>query len=548
MAVFSGGNYMDMHFATIWESYADQLGDVPAVIDGDKRLSWSQYDDRAARIAAALTAAGLGPDDKSGLYLYNSAEYLEAHYASFKQRVVPINVNFRYLGNELEYLLDNADCKALFYHASLADRVAEVVSKLPLLRLIVEVDDGPATAVVPGRVEYEDLISAHEPAPRIERSGEDIYMLYTGGTTGMPKGVMYTMGSHTQQFVTNGLVALGLPLTDDWRELAPLMSEVRKRDGTYVVVPCCPLMHGTGMWIGAMIPHAVAGTVLILQNRKFDADELLSLVEKERVQNVVIVGDAFARPIADALDAAQRAGKRYDTSSLTRIVSSGVMWTIEAKRRLIDHIPQIALLDAMGSTEGSMGSSVMVKDAPAETAVFMVNPATKLFDEDDNEVLPGSGGTGKVASGGHVPIGYFKDPEKSARTFRTIGGVNYSFPGDLGTYDENGSLVLLGRGSQVINTAGEKVFPEEVEEAVKRNVGVRDCLVVGLPDEKFGQIVVAVASVDPGITLSEADVIASVKKQLSGYKAPKRVVFVSEVPRAPNGKADYPGARALAEK
>ena len=373
-------------------------------------------------------------------------------------------------------------------------------------------------------------------------------MLYTGGTTGMPKGVMYTMESHTQQFVMSGLVALGLPLTDDWRELAPLLSEVRKRDGTYVVVPCCPLMHGTGMWIGAMIPHAVAGTVLILQNRKFDADELLTLVETEHVQNVVIVGDAFARPIADALDAAQRAGKKYDTSSLTRMVSSGVMWTTEAKRRLIDHIPQIALLDAMGSTEGSMGSSVMVKDAPAETAVFMVNPTTKLFDEDDNEVLPGSGGTGKVASGGHVPIGYFKDPEKSARTFRTIGGVNYSFPGDLGTYDDNGSLVLLGRGSQVINTAGEKVFPEEVEEAVKRNVGVRDCLVVGLPDEKFGQIVVAVASVDPGVTLSEADVIASVKKQLSGYKAPKRVVFVSEVPRAPNGKADYPGARALAEK
>ncbi|MBJ7491249.1 MAG: AMP-binding protein, partial [Ilumatobacteraceae bacterium] len=171
---------MNMHFATIWESYADQLGDVPAVIDGNKRLSWSQYDDRAARIAAALSAAGLGPDDKSGLYLYNSAEYLEAHYASFKQRVVPINVNFRYLGNELEYLLDNADCKALFYHASLADRVAEVVEKLPLLRLIVEVDDGPATAVVPGRVKYEDLIASNEPAPRIERSGDDIYMLYTG--------------------------------------------------------------------------------------------------------------------------------------------------------------------------------------------------------------------------------------------------------------------------------------------------------------------------------------------------------------------------------
>ena len=224
------------------------------------------------------------------------------------------------------------------------------------------------------------------------------------------------------------------------------------------------------------------------------------------------------------------------------------MWTTEAKRRLIDHIPQIALLDAMGSTEGSMGSSVMVKDAPAETAVFMVNPTTKLFDEDDNEVLPGSGGTGKVASGGHVPIGYFKDPEKSARTFRTIGGVNYSFPGDLGTYDENGSLVLLGRGSQVINTAGEKVFPEEVEEAVKTHDSIADCLVFGIPDEKFGQRVVGVACVNPGATTPTGDeVIAYTKTKLSSYKVPKQLVMVEIVPRAANGKADYGMAKRLFE-
>jgi fatty-acyl-CoA synthase len=261
----------------------------------------------------------------------------------------------------------------------------------------------------------------------------------------------------------------------------------------------------------------------------------------------VIVGDAFARPIADALDAAARAGRPYDTSSLTRIVSSGVMWTMEVKNRMLQHVPQALLVDAMGSTEGSMAVSISASGMPAETAKFAMNPTTKVFDDDDVEVLPGDGRTGKVANGGVTPFAYFKDPEKSARTFRVIDGVRYSFPGDLATFDENGQLVLLGRGSQVINTAGEKVFPEEVEEAVKRFAGVRDCLVVGLPDDKFGQRVVAVASLEPGVSAAEADVIAFVKTQLSGYKAPKSVVFVDDVPRAPNGKADYPGAKKLAE-
>lgn len=538
---------MDMHFATLWEAYADAIGDVPAVVMGDRRFTWREYDERAARVAAAMAAAGLGPDDKAGLYLYNSNEYLEAHYASFKQRIVPINVNFRYLGGELEYLLDNADCKALFYHSSLADRVAEVVGRLPDLVLLVEVDDGPPTADVPGKVPYEDLVAAHAPAPRIERSPDDVYMLYTGGTTGMPKGVMYRMGEITRSHANNGAGQIGLALGEDWRELVADVARARAETGPFVSVPCCPLMHGTGMWIGATIPHSVGATVVVLTDRKFDADELLRVTERERANMAVIVGDAFARPIADALDAAARAGRPYDTSSLTRIVSSGVMWTMEVKNRMLQHVPQALLVDAMGSTEGAMAVSISASGMPAETAKFAMNPTTKVFDDDDVEVLPGDGRTGKVANGGVTPFAYFKDPEKSARTFRVIDGVRYSFPGDLATFDENGQLVLLGRGSQVINTAGEKVFPEEVEEAVKRFAGVRDCLVVGLPDDKFGQRVVAVASLEPGVSAAEADVIAFVKTQLSGYKAPKSVVFVDDVPRAPNGKADYPGAKKLAE-
>ena len=537
----------DLTFATYWEAVADAVPDVPAVVFADRRFTWAQYDERAARFAAAIAAAGLGPDDKVGLYLYNSNEYLEAHFGSFKQRAVPINVNFRYLGNELQYLLDNADCKVLVYHASLADRVAEVVGNLPLLRLVVEVDDGPAPADVPGRVDYEQLLASHGPAPRIARSADDVYMLYTGGTTGMPKGVMYRMGEIAAQFATNGFTAQGTAVPDSLPALASTVRELRAAAGPFVSVPCCPLMHGTGMWIGAMMPHATGGTVVLLPSRKFDADELLQLVEQEAVNQVVIVGDAFARPIADALDAAVRAGRPYDTSSLMRMTSSGVMWTQEVKNRLLDHVPAVMLVDAMGSTEGAMATSVTTRDSQAPTAKFALNPTTKVFADDGTQVVPGDGRTGMVANGGLTPYAYFKDPEKSARTFRVIDGVRYSFPGDLATFDENGQMVLLGRGSQVINTAGEKVFPEEVEEAVKRVEGVVDCLVVGLPDEKFGQAVVAVASLRDGASLDESAVIVSVKSQLSGYKAPKRVVFVAEVPRAPNGKADYPAAKALAE-
>ena len=228
------------------------------------------------------------------------------------------------------------------------------------------------------------------------------------------------------------------------------------------------------------------------------------------------------------------------------MVSSGVMWTTEVKEALLDRIPQVILYDAMGSSEGSMGSQVTMRGLATETAKFVKNPTTKVFREDDTEVTPGSGEIGRVAAGGLVPLGYFKDPEKSARTFRVIDGVRYSFPGDMGQVDADGTLILLGRGSNVINSGGEKIFPEEVEEAVKRHPGVVDCLVVGVDDEKFGQAVTAVASLAPGAEATEADVIATVKEHLASYKAPKRIVFVTQVPRAPNGKADYKSARDLA--
>ena len=536
---------MEYHFASIWETIADTLTDDIAVVHGQRRFTWREYEDRAARVAGAYTAAGLGPDSKIGLYLYNGNEYLEAHFGAFKMRGVPINVNYRYLDEELVYLLDNADAEALVFHSSLGDRVDRITARLPKLKLLIEVDDG-GDGQVPTARRYEEVIANTAPMPRIARDEDDIYMLYTGGTTGMPKGVMYDMGNLTRSFATLGFPLVGLTPPADAADIAPMVAEVVASGAGLISMPCAPLMHGTGVWLGAMIPQLGGARVVTLESRSLDADEILSTIQRERVTNVTIVGDAFSKPIITAIDAAIEAGNPYDLSSLKMIISSGVMWTAEVKEALLDRIEQVILLDAIGSSEGSMGSSISMKGVPPSTAKFTRNPTTKVFTDDDREVTPGSEEVGMVAAGGMVPLGYFKDTEKSARTFRTIDGERYSFPGDMAMVAADGSLILLGRGSQVINSGGEKIFPEEVEEAVKRVDGVVDCLVVGIDDDRFGQAVTAVASLAEGATPDEASVIAGVKGDLAHYKAPKRVVFVSQVPRAPNGKADYKAAKQLA--
>lgn len=537
---------MEMHFATVWESITDVIGDETAIVHGDTRRTWSEFDERAARVAAALVAAGLQPDSKVALYLYNGNEYLEAQYGAFKMRGVAINVNYRYLDEELWYLLDNSDAEAIVFHASLGDRVARVVGRLPKLKLMIEVaDDGPA-GQVPGSVAFDHLVAGNEPMARIQRAEDDIYMLYTGGTTGMPKGVMYAMGGMTAGFIETAFPLLGVVPPTEAAGVAPIVRDAVAAGNRIVSIPCAPLMHGTGVWLGAFMPQLAGGTVVTLTNRSLDADELLRTIQTEQVTNITIVGDAFAKPIIRAIDAANEAGTPYDTSSLKLIISSGVMWTAEVKDELLERIQQVMLIDAMGSTEGSMGLSVSMRGLPAATAKFNQMPTTKVFTEDGRAVDPGSDEVGLVAAGGNVPLGYFKDAEKSARTFKVIDGVRYSFPGDLATVNADGSLNLLGRGSQVINSGGEKVFPEEVEEAVKRVDGVRDCLVVGVEDERFGQAVTAVVSREDGSAVDEATIIADVKGQLAGYKAPKRVVFVAQVPRGPNGKADYTSAKAHA--
>ena len=535
---------MEIHYATLWEKYADLLADRDAIIHGTTRRTWAAYEDRAARLAAGLAAAGLGHDSKIGMYLYNGNEYLETQFAGMKLRGVPINVNYRYLDEELLYLLDNSDAEALVFHSSLSDRVARVQDRATKVKIWIEVDDGGDS--LPGAMRYEDVIANNQPAARIERRSDDLYMLYTGGTTGMPKGVMYDIGGMMQGLMKSAFPILGLGLPEI-EEVPALVEKLHADGGAFASIPACPLMHGTGMWLGALIPHLAGAPVITLESRSLDAHELLATAVREKVGQITIVGDAFAKPIVKALEEARDEGKPYDLSNLRFMMSSGVMWTSEVKEQLLEWHDMV-LVDAMGSTEGSMGTQLTARGNIGETAKFAMNPTTKVFTEDGREVEPGSGETGMVAAGGSVPLGYFKDEAKSAATFKTIDGVRYSFPGDWARVEADGSLTLLGRGSNCINTAGEKVYPEEVEESIKRHDDVIDCLVVGIEDEKFGQRVTAVASVKdadalPGETLREF-----LRDKLAAYKMPKQIVIVDQVRRAPNGKADYKWARSVLEE
>ncbi|MEX2481633.1 MAG: AMP-binding protein [Gammaproteobacteria bacterium] len=538
---------MHCHFAKIWEAVADTLPGQPAVVHGTRRVSWRDYEQRAARLVTAFHDAGLEAGAKVGMYLYNSPEYCETNFAALKMRGVPVNVNYRYLDDELAYLLDNADAEAVVFHTSLADRIARVLPRLPRVKLAVAVDDGPApdrACEVDGAVTYEGIQTRHEPAPRIDPAGDEIYMLYTGGTTGLPKGVMYPLDEFTDFFIQGYPPMIGLePSPDAAAILAAVAARAAEGAAPLVAMSAPPLMHGTGCWLGLMAPHMMGGTAVLLESRGLAAEELWEAVARERVQHLIIVGDAFARPLLRALEVS---GGRWELSCLRLMISSGAMFSTAIKQALIEHLPDLTIADLLGSTEGGMGSSLMNRHTPvAETAHFALSPTTRVFSEDGREVAPGSDEIGMVASGGLVPIGYYKDEAKSARTFRVIDGHRYSFPGDMARVAADGTIELLGRGSNCINTGGEKVFPEEVEEALKRHPAVADALVFGIADERFGHRVSAIASLGSGLQATPAEILAEVHRHLAGYKVPKVLHLVPQVPRAPNGKADYPQAREL---
>jgi len=538
---------MEFHFNNVWTALSEAFPDRPALICEGKTVTWSEFNDRAARLAGLFAANDVTNGASVGLYMLNCNEYTEAHFGCFKQSVCPVNVNYRYRAEELIYLLDNSDSEVVLYHASYAPRITEIRDSLPKIKLYIQVDDGCGEPLLDGALDYETALRASDPSPFTPSAYEDRYMLYTGGTTGMPKGVMYDNGALAHWLCIGGYTSRGLAPPKSIEEVLEGARAITEMGAVHRSLPACPQMHGTGMWIGTMVALNCGGTVVTQRTQHLDADSLLQCVVDNKVTDLTIVGDAFARPILVALDAAKAAGKPYDLSSVGQIASSGVMWSSEIKEGLLRH-QNMVLNDIMGSTEGSMGASISTREGAAKTAKFMIADYVKVFNEYDKPVQPGSGEMGMVATAGIVPRGYYKDEEKSARTFRVVDGVRYSFPGDFATVEADGTITLLGRGSQCINTGGEKVFTEEVEESIKRHSDVEDCLVVGLPDERLGNRVIAVYSQKPGTSpIGEEGLREHVKTQLAGYKAPKQCILVDVVQRAPNGKADYKWAKATAE-
>ncbi len=535
---------MSWNFGTIFESVADALPERTALVQDDCRRSWRDLDERATRLAGALDELGLGPDSKVASYLHNSNEYVEGLLATFKLRGVPVNVNYRYLADELAYLLDNSDAEAVIFHGSLAERVGKVRARLPKLRGAIQVDDG--SPLLDGALRYEDLITAGPPMARVERSGDDLLFLYTGGTTGMPKGVMWR---HEDLFWTLAegvypLLGLSLPETPvDCGAIAGTNAET----GTPPVhLPASPLMHGTGQFT-TFQSMFVGGTSVTLESRSFDPHELWRVVARERVTNMAIVGDAFAKPMLRALEEADERGEPYDISSLAVVISSGVMWSAPVKQALMARQPMICY-DSLGSSEGvGFANSISAPGSETTTARFTIGPHAKVLTEDGAEVEPGSGEVGLLAVGGHIPVGYYKDPAKSAATFREVAGRRWSIPGDYATVEADGAITLLGRGSVSINSGGEKIYPEEVEEAVKQHPAIDDCVAVGVPDDRFGEAVTAVVSLLPGASADGPAILAAVEDSgLARFKRPRHVVVVDQVPRAPNGKADYHWAKETA--
>ena len=524
------------NYADVWEVVAETLPDSIALIHGEKRQTWAETDRRASGLARWLLDQDVSHQDKVALYLYNCSEYLEATFATFKAGLVPVNTNYRYADDELAYLWTNADAVAVIFHGIFAERIDGLRDRVPEVSSWLWVDDGtgpcPAWATP-----YEDAIGTGDgsrTAAPWSRSGDDIHMLYTGGTTGMPKGVMWR-----QDDLFARLNGQGFRRYADADGIEGVRADLSANGPGMTLLPACPLMHGTGGFT-AMECLSEGGRVVTLTSRQFDPIDLLDTVVRERVNGLIIVGDAFAKPILRALD--EHPG-HWDLTSLLAIISSGVMWSEETKQGLSKHNSTMMLVDAFSSSEAlGMGSSVSSGTSAARTAQFTLGPEVKVLDPDGNEVKPGSGQVGVLAIGGRNPLGYYKDETKSASTFKTYDGVRYSIPGDYAEVGEDGKIQLLGRGSVVINTGGEKVYPEEVEEVIKTYPGVADAAVVGIPNERFGEEVVAAVELKPEVeegSVTGGQIQAFVSERLAGFKSPRRVRFVDSIGRSPAGKMDY---------
>lgn len=524
---------MVVSLGEVFETIANNIEpDAPAVFCDGEILSWSELDRASNALGHRLIAAGLNAQSKVGLYLRNGPDYLIGVAACLKARLCPFNINYRYGSDEISYLLDNADCEALLFDAEFASVVTDIKDPGTIKIKLV----GRGTA--PDAEELSTVYQGNSAPIDNIRDPDDILMVYTGGTTGLPKGVMWTM----RALWANLLPGLTLPNQRPPDSMKALGAQIRSGEGRLRFNIAAPLMHGTGLFSALGI--LFRGSSLVLSGRpSFDPVEIVTEVQDLRCDGLVIVGDAFARPILDVLQAEP---DKYDVSHVRAVVSSGMMWSPEVKLGLLEHMPNASLVDGLGASESSgLATSVTTRDNPPGEARFELTGSVVLHPDDLTPVRPGSGEIGILAKGGPQPLGYYKDPERTAATYVEIDGERYVLGGDHATVELDGSIRLLGRGSHCINTAGEKVYPEEVEQSLKTHRAVSDALVFGVADRKFGQSVAAVASVSEPVEIE--DLIVHVRSAIASYKAPRRLVLVDEVPRAPNGKADYQSAKDLFE-
>ena len=528
---------MEYNLADLWERVVDTVPERDAFICGDTRLTYAEADARIDRLAHYLRDQGIGAGDHVALYLQNGVEYLEGMLAAFKIRAVPVNVNYRYVEEELHYLFGDADANAVIFHREFAPKLAAIRDRLPQLTRFVSVEDGTdADLTTLGATTYDDALAAgatgRDYAPR---SADDLYILYTGGTTGMPKGVMWR---HEDIFfgAFGGGSFSGTAIT------APEAIAENAVAGRTRCLPACPFMHGTAHWMAFTTLYS-GGTVIISPDRHLVPAHVWDLIAREQVNFLVIVGDAFARPLVDAFDTLDQT---VDLSGLVVILSGGAILSPTVKTDLADRLPGCMIIDGYGSSEaGGQGQSVTVAGAePSPIPRFRVNDETTVLTADFAPAGPGV--IGKLARRGHIPIGYYKDPVKSAATFPVIDGVRWSVPGDDARIEEDGTITLLGRGSVSINTGGEKVYPEEVEAALKADPSVMDAVVVGVPDARWGERVVAVIQPRAGATVDREELDRGMRTRVAGYKCPREIVIVDAIVRSPSGKPDYRWAKATA--
>lgn len=526
---------MQRNLADIFEIVVDAVPEREALVCGDRRLSYAALDERANRLAHHLAGAGVGPGDHVAAYLYNGSEFVETMLAAFKLRAAVVNVNYRYVAGELAYVLADSGARAVVYDARFTATLAEVTPGLGKVGALLAVGDGPP---VDGSNPYEAALAAAPPTrPDVARTGEDLYLLYTGGTTGMPKGVMW----RHDDILAAGLGDLDGAVTAEEEAARALAGADRH-------LPACPLMHGAAQWVTLATLYA-GGTVILSPDTSLDAGRLAGLIAAERATLVTIIGDAVGRPLADALTARPD----LDCSALRVIVNSGATVSPPVKDELTARLPGAFVYDTYGSSEsGTVGRYASGAGAtPAQGRFAPRDDTTLVLDDDLRPVAPGSGAVGRLSRSGAVALGYYNDPEKTATTFPVVGGVRYVVSGDHATVEPDGTIRMLGRGSACINTGGEKVYPDEVEGALKAHPGVADAMVVGLPDERFGERVVAL--VVPRTRAGEAGVLPGglddhVRRLVAGYKAPRQVFRVEAVERFPSGKPDYAWARERARE